>query len=426
MDDASDPPAMTTPKRPAALLRTTLVYALTNLASSGVPFLMLPVLTRVLSPHDYGMFTAFSLAVTCLAALTGLSVHGAVAIRYFESDRFDLPRYVGACFTILLTTTAAVSLVTIAAAPWIGALGVSAGWVLVATLVSACQFAVQIRLLLWQSAGQAWRYGALRLAQASTDAATSLLLVLAAGLAWQGRALGITAAALLAAAIGMATLVRDRSVRFSSSMQYVPDALRFGAPLVVHTLGGLLITTGDKMIVGSLLSLRDLGTYAVAAQLATVLNVLYDALFKAFQPWVIERALLVDRRRAVVRTIYKLLLGTTAFGVVFLAVAYLGYPHLVGDSYRDGIALLAPLVAAGIVRCGYFATAIFISVAGRNEHLAVNSIVSGGLGLAAAALLVPRIGIVGAAYGVLLAELFSLMLNLRSSTRVFPMPWSLR
>lgn len=410
-----------------ALIRSTLAYGVTNVVSAVIPFLMLPILTRVLAPQDYGALTVFSLAVTYLGAVTGLSVHGAVTIRYFEQDRYDLPRYVGACFLILITSTLVVVSAIGLSLRWFHLdIGIPHGWVLVAAAVSCAQFAIQIRLALWQSSGKAWQFGAARVAQAAVDATISLILVLLVGLAWQGRALGITAAALATATFVIWTLVAERGIRFSGSGIYVRDALRFGAPLVVHTFGGLLITTGDKLIVGSLVSLNDLGQYAVAGQVAAILNVLYDAVFRAFQPWVIQRSLAADQRKLVVQTIYKVLIGTTLLGIAFLLCAMLFYPLVVGDRYRSGLQLVPVLVAAAVIRCGYFATAIFISIASKNEHLALNSTLSGVAGLASAALLVPHVGLIGAAYGVVIAELISFTLNLRSSNRVFPMPWLAR
>jgi O-antigen/teichoic acid export membrane protein len=407
-----------------ALIRSTLAYAVANVVSSGIPFLILPVLTRVLSPQDYGTLTVFSLAVTYFGAMTGLSVHGAVTIRYFEQDRYDLAKYVGACFLILMTSTAVVVGVTALALHWLDAdLGIPHGWILVAAAVSGAQFVTQIRLALWQSSGKVWQFGAVRVAQAAVDASTSLILVLMLGFAWQGRALGMTTAAVAAAMFAIWTLAAERGIRFSGSAVYVGDAVRFGAPLVFHTLGGLLITTGDKLVVGSLVSLNDLGQYAVAGQVVSILNVLYDAIFKAFQPWVIQRSLMADQRRQVVQTIYKVLIGTTLLGIGFLFAAMLFYPLLVGERYRSGLQLVPVLVAAAVIRCGYFATAIFINIASKNEHLALNSMLSGIAGLASAALLVPYIGLVGAAYGVVIAELISFILNMRSSNRVFPMPW---
>jgi O-antigen/teichoic acid export membrane protein len=400
------------------------IYALTTVLSSAIPFAMLPVMTRHLSPDAYGMVTAFMLAMSILGALTGLSVHGAVSIRYFQQDRYDLPRYVGACLLILGGT----SLGAAAGVALLGPLfeqytGLRVDWLVAAVLASAAQFVIQIQLTLWQSAGQPLRFGALRICQTLTDALVTLGLVVGLGWAWEGRLTGIVLGCFLTAVVAMAMMLWQRHVRFVGARAYVGDALRYGTPLVAHVLGGLLITAGDKIIVGSMLSLADLGQYAVAAQVAMILTVVFDAVFKAFHPWVIANSLKPERRVQVVRATYRLLAATTLVGVAFYVIAMVGFELFVGSRYAAGRDLLLPLTLAAMLRCGYFSTAIFINIADKNRYLAANSLMSGALGLAAAAALTPVIGVKGAAFGVVISEALSFVLNLRCSIRVFPMPW---
>ena len=72
-------------------------------------------------------------------------------------------------------------------------------WLSIAVLVAASQFVILAQLAIWQSSKQPWKYGALRLGQASIDAAMSLILVVGIGAAWQGRLASICMAAALVA-----------------------------------------------------------------------------------------------------------------------------------------------------------------------------------------------------------------------------------
>ncbi|MCE4538171.1 oligosaccharide flippase family protein [Pelomonas sp. P7] len=381
-------------------------------------------MTRHLSPDSYGLVTAFTLAMSILGALTGLSVNGAVSIRYFQQDRYDLPRYVGACLQILAgTSLASVSCVTLLGPLFVQYTGLHVGWLITAVLASAAQFIIQIQLTLWQSAGQPLRFGALRILQTLTDALVTLALVVGLGWAWEGRLVGIVVGCGLTALVAMLLMLQRHQVRFQGATAYVGDALRYGTPLVAHVLGGLLITAGDKIIVGSTLSLADLGQYAVAGQVAMILTVLFDAVFKAFHPWVIANSLNPELRVQVVRATYRLLAGTTLAAAAFYAIAMVGFELFVGSHYAAGRDLLLPLTIAAMFRCGYFATAIFINIADKNRYLAANSLLSGVLGVATAAALTSVIGVKGAAYGVLVSEMLSFALNLRCSIKVFPMPW---
>ena len=86
------------------------IFLFANIVNAAIPFLLLPILTRVLTPADYGVVAMFSIMVSIFGALTGLSVHGAIGVRYFELDRKALARYVADCVTILCVSTLVVLL----------------------------------------------------------------------------------------------------------------------------------------------------------------------------------------------------------------------------------------------------------------------------------------------------------------------------
>jgi len=44
----------------SVLFKNTFIYTLLQLINSGIPFLLLPVLTRYLTPEDYGMIATYN------------------------------------------------------------------------------------------------------------------------------------------------------------------------------------------------------------------------------------------------------------------------------------------------------------------------------------------------------------------------------
>ena len=56
------------------------IYAAANIASAGVPFLLLPLLTRVLGPVEYGHVVSFTLLVTLCLTVAGLNAHAALGV----------------------------------------------------------------------------------------------------------------------------------------------------------------------------------------------------------------------------------------------------------------------------------------------------------------------------------------------------------
>lgn len=198
-------------------LSNTGIYLGANILNASIPFLLLPILTRVLTPTDYGTVAMFGIILSIFGAFTGLSVHGAIGVRYFQLDKKVLSEYVGACVGILVISTGMLFILVAVFGSWLTVVaGVPTDWLLVAVVLSGFQFLVNIRLTLWQVADEAKKFGTFQVTQSLLNASISLILILMVGMAWQGRVLGQTVAVMLFGAIALLWLSKDGLMQFSN------------------------------------------------------------------------------------------------------------------------------------------------------------------------------------------------------------------
>ncbi|MBU1534262.1 oligosaccharide flippase family protein, partial [Myxococcota bacterium] len=61
-------------------------YIAGGFLSHGLTFLSIPILTRLLSPNDYGMIAVFVSMVAVFPVLIGLNFNGALSRKYYEND----------------------------------------------------------------------------------------------------------------------------------------------------------------------------------------------------------------------------------------------------------------------------------------------------------------------------------------------------
>lgn len=403
------------------------IYLGTNVLNAGIPFLLLPILTRVLTPADYGTVAMFGIVLSLLGAFVGLSVHGAVTVRYFQMDRNELPDFVGTCVAILVVSTSLIFiLIALFRDPLSAISGVPADWLLVAVIVAGFQFLGHIRLSLWQVSGKAVRYGIHQISQSLTNAAGSLLLIFSFGMAWEGRALGQTIAIILFGGMAGLWLIKDDFLRFPKSWRiHSRDALKFGVPLIPHVIGGLLIVAVDRFVIVTLIDVAQAGIYMVALQVGQVLGLLTDSFNKAFAPWLMKSLSepTPAMRVAIVR-------GTYAYfvGVILIALLLgLAAPHLltvlVGDSFLAAGDVVI-YVALGFAFGGcYYMVANYIFVQSRTAILPLVTLASGIFNVPLMFLLVGRHGIMGAGQAFMLTQALSFLGTWWLANRVYPMPW---
>ena len=67
-----------------SLLKTASVYTMSNILNALIPFFLMPVLTRYLTPVDYGITSMMQVMIGFLNPFIGLNLHGAIAVKYYK------------------------------------------------------------------------------------------------------------------------------------------------------------------------------------------------------------------------------------------------------------------------------------------------------------------------------------------------------
>jgi O-antigen/teichoic acid export membrane protein len=401
-------------------------YTAANALNAAVPFLLIPVMTRVLSPTDYGIIAMFGVVLSVAGAFTGLSVHGAVGVRYFQFERRRLPVYVGACLAILAVSTAVALIVVAAARPWLERLThIPGDWLLVAVLVSGAQFVVNIRLSLWQVQGRALRYGVLQVSQSLVNACLSLVLILGLGMAWEGRTVGQAAAIGSAMIAALISLLLAKEVARGWKTDDVRDALRFGVPLIPHILGGVLIATADRFMIANMLDLAEAGIYMVALQIGMILGLFTESFNKAYAPWLMAALANPESAttRKIVRGTYLYFVGMALASVALGLAAPALLSVLVGEEFR-GSAGAVIYVAMGFAFGGmYYMVANYIFFANKTSYLAAVTFVTGSFHVIATWYLIKSNGTLGAAQAFMMSQAVMFLGTWWLAHRAHPMPW---
>lgn len=403
------------------------IYLAANILNAGIPFLLLPILTRVLTPADYGTVAMFGIVLSVLGAFTGLSVHGAIGVRYFQLEKKALAEYVGACIGILVISTAIIFLLVSVFGEWLVKLsGVPLDWILIAVVLSGFQFLGNIRLSLWQVLGEAKKYGAFQITQSLLNASVSLMLILMLGMAWEGRALGQAVAIMLFGIIALWWLTKEDLLRLSSDWRaHSRDALKFGVPLIPHVIGGLLIVAADRFIIVRLLDVAHAGIYMVALQVGQVLAIVTQSFNNAYAPWLMKNLSKSTEvlRIKIVRGTYLYFVVALAVAIVFGLLAPIFLSFLVGESFRTAGELVI-YIALGYALGGcYYMVTNYIFFESKTKILAYVTFVSGLINIPLMFILIERNGIAGAGQAFVLTNAISFIGTWWLAQKVHPMPW---
>ena len=273
----------------SSLVKSAGIYTVTNILNSAIPFFLMPVLTRYMSPSDYGIVTMFSVLLGFVSPFTGLSIHGAIQRQYYEKEKIDLHVYVTNCLFILIFSAASVFLIFyFFAEPISRVSSFPKRWLWVVIVVSIAQFITLINLTLWQVQLKSRTYGFYQIAQTILNIGLSIWFVVGLGMAWQGRIQAQLFTMIAFGCLGFFILYKSGWIKFTFSKRYIRNALSFGVPLVPHALGAVIMTMTDRFFITNMIGLSAVGLYSVGYQVGMVIGLIGNSVTLAYTPWLFE------------------------------------------------------------------------------------------------------------------------------------------
>lgn len=410
------------------LIRSGLIYTLANLATAGLPLLLLPILTRALDPAQYGQVVAFSLIVTVSGAMAGLNVHAALGVMWFQRETREMQDLVGSAVALALLSTACVVPATAFVVYLIpsATAGLHPAWGAFAAITAGANVLVQSLLGLWQAQEKPLRLATFQILSAALNLALSLVAVTLMGMGSAGRNLGFGVATLLAATAAVLILNLEGEMKWRVRSEHLADLTRFGAPLTLHILAAAILSTADRWVVSVRLDSQTLGIYGAGAQLGMVMAILGNAFVKAYSPWIYSRLksdTSIDRLW-VVGAIYAVIPLFLGVGIGVGGVLYLISGLLLGPEYASSASVLPWFMIGGAMNGVYLSISSLYFFSNRTGLLATVTTVSGIAGLIATIALTGTFGMEGAAMGYAAAQAILGLVSMTIAIRSFALPWN--
>jgi O-antigen/teichoic acid export membrane protein len=383
------------------------LYAFGNIAGRVVAFLAIPFYSRFLSPAQYGLIELIELSTQTIAIAFGLQAVGTALTRlYHDQASPEAERSVAS--TALIGTAMLSACVTVASVAASGAISRAVfhtdAW---ATLLQAAFVAmffastIEVVLVYERMRGHARFYLAYSLVTLGLNLGLNILFIggLDAGV-W-----GFVSSKLITSVSGAGFLAwrLRRDVGWHWHGAYVPEFVRFGAPLILSGLSYFAIHFSDRFFLTSAVSLAELGRYALAYRFALMVNALVgDSFAKSWTVSLYRHTGDAGWREQFARVAAYF---TFAVALAGFAIAVFG-PELlrvmVPDSFFPPALLLPILVLAYVVRdiADFFRSLLLINK--RSVWVGKIALAAAVLNLLANMVLIPAYGTYGAAWATLL------------------------
>jgi O-antigen/teichoic acid export membrane protein len=402
------------------------VYGLGQVSGRFVQFLMVPVLTRVLTRDVYGvgdLVMAYAQSVVLLLVF-GMD---AALVRFFyhEPDREARRRMVTSSllFRVGSALAGAVALAALAAplAPALMGSAVYRKYLMIGAVTLPFTLLALFMNDVLRVTFQPWKFIGLNLTQALVTFVAALWLVVQRHMGVAGVLYAKLAGDAVASLLGLA-LIR-LSVTRAFDPQVLKRMLRFGAPIVPAAFCYGIIGAADRFFLQRTRGLDEVGTYAVAVKFFAVAMMGVSAFSLAFFPFAHARSGEPDSPRLYAR-VFSLYMAAAGFlGILVGGFAPEVVAWAVPAEYRDAARPALLLTFAAVAYGAYYVSCLGIQLSLKTAWLGGTAALAAVVAVTANAILVPRQGPMGAAEATWLGNVVLAVGTYRVAQTVHPLPF---
>ncbi len=399
------------------------IYGAGDVAIQAVNFLLLRFYVEYLTPGDYGILALLASIEAPVKLFFRWGVDGAFMRYWFDcKDEAERQRLASTLFFFLLGLNGVLLVASLAVAPLVsGRLLQASGYALALQLVLLNTFAIGFTFIpfhVLRMEKRAREFSALTFARSLATLLLRILLVMGMGMG----VMGVVVADLLVTAVLMIVLLKWFAplIRPVFSKSLLRQSLAFGLPRVPHGAALQVMAVGDRFVMSRYLSIQDVGFYSMGVSFGLIQKIALGAFEYAWAPFYYATA-----REPGAPRVFA---AVTTYGVAALALMTAGLSAIARDlldvvtrgQYVDSAGVVV-WTAVGVFFYGvYLLTSIGLNITSRTTYYPVSTAIGAASNIGLCVALIPRYGIIGAAWANAAAYAVQATIAFALSQRFYP------
>lgn len=386
----------------------TLIYGTSTIAARLLNFFLVPVYTHYLITSDYGIVAT----VFAFAALVNIVYQYGMDQAYlrFAADRKDKDAF-STPFIAVLCTAVVISMVILALSGHIAAaLGIDAQnayliQIAVGVMAVDCLNIVPFAKLRFDH--RPWYYVIARTASIVVNVAGNIIALayLKTGLG------GIFVAGILASLTALIILLPVIKEDFTPRINFAlfKEMFKFSWPFIPAGMASILVNVIDKPLLSHIAGLSNVGIYQANFKIGVFMMLVVSMFDQAWRPFFIQKAKEPEHKEIFAHVLTYFTACTTwallllAFFTPVLIQTPIAGKYFIHPDYWAGMNII-PLVLAGYLFYGFYINFMVAPVLTKRTRVLMWITLAGALSsVGVNLLLVPRIGIVGAGWAILIS-----------------------
>lgn len=409
------------------LSRQTVGYTGANLLYRGASFILVPLYAHQLAASEYGTLELITTTVYLIQSLFTSGITHAALRFYYEYDSTEEQRaFISTAFIGSLVLSFSLAGMIAVLAPYFSHMlfqsyAYTFPFQLMALLM-ALEIPREMSLAFVRAKERIGLFTILSLVQLFTQVGVTVYTVVVLKMGLVGVLISQVAATAMIWLVLTVFTVYHAGVRFQPK-RLVP-LIRYSAPMMLSTLGWTGFQYLDRYALGVFASLTSVGMYAFALRMASIIPTLVVVPFtNSYGPFrfSIMKQANAPQVYARVTTYYIFAAAFAVLGIASLSRELLRF--LAQSEYWPAYSIIPIVVIPGAMGGLQYCLQTGIYIEKKTKHLFYVAFFTGLVNVALVALLIPRFGMLGAAFALLGSAIYGVSHTWAIGQKIYPVPY---
>ena len=413
------------------LVRDTFIYTLTDSIGKGVGFLLLPLVSFYVPPDELGIATNFVVLTSILSLLGGLAVVNSLPYFYYEQTQEQNKCLVSNLLLICLSLCGLLAIFDVCLCTIVeNYLKLDPYLQLYAILCVTCTLINGASFQLMRLQDKPYWFAGIQLVQTALHCILVFLFVVALKWGGAGKVYADTGAAILLVGLHVILMYKKGFLGVCFDIVYIKKLLKFGVPLLPHSLSFWLKGGMDKIFITQYGGgLYQNGLYSMAMTLMSIYTLISNGFFRAYNPALQKRLAKINpenednEKRNIIRITHKCIGMFFLLALFTVGASWVVLFYIVDDKYEASFQFVPWLVAGLFVSAIYSFAIEFIYKMKKTLVLGIITFTGSIIQMLLAYYFIRTCGVIGAAYSSLIGTIIISIALFIYSRKVYPMPW---
>lgn len=412
------------------VFKETIIYTATDIVGKAMSFILLPIVSYYMPPSELGIATNFAVFTQLVILLAGLAVVNSLPYFFYEQDRQENNLLVSNLLVLCGALSVALIIITLFLSQYVyDYLQLDLKIQLLSIFFVLGNLITQTNLVLLRLENRAKQFAYLQVTQIVLHTLLVVLFVIILRGGGVGKIYAEVIAFSLIGLLHLGILYRKGYLKVQFEMRWIKTLLKFGVPLLPHSVSFWLKGGMDKVFITTYCGLQFNGLYSMALSISSIFTMLVNSFFSAYTPYLQKLLSQTNQEEAfemkyrIVRQTYMLCFLFFFIALLALAGAWVIFEYLIDNKYRLAFNYMPLIILANYVYLTYNFTIQYIYKVKKTLAMGIITFI-GSIGqMVLSYWLIQIYGVMGAIYSFLIGNIIISVGIAIYSYIVFPMPW---